>query len=287
MHNFRFLSGSLIIETDRLEETLDYVRKERIENLHISRFHGYKSDDIKPLLGLSGIKKITFQSGIYDSDRFYDQEIDLTGVEHFAELEYLRIDDKQPVDLAAFKKLKFLVIHWSNKIMNFDQCLALEQLNLWHFNTKTNSFKSFPYLQSLKELNLYWGNAATLEGLRLSDSIRKIEFHRYPKLTSISPLKHAISLESLSFEYCKRLQDHSSVGFLENLRCLVFDYCGEIADLQFIEKMAHLEDFNFRQTNIRDGNLYPLASRTFRFLLFDSRKHYTHTLDNQLNLIKQ
>lgn len=287
MHNFRFLGGSLIIETDRLEETLDYVKKERIENLHISRFHGYKFDDIQPLLGLSGIKKITFQSGIYDSDRFYDHEIDLTGVEHFTELEYLRIDDKQPVDLAAFKQLKFLIIHWSNKIANFDKCVALEQLNLWHFNTSTKNFKSFPYLPSLKELSLYWGNAATLEGLKLSKEIKRIEFHRYPKLTSISPFEHSLLLESLRFEHCKRLQDHGSVGAIENIRCLVFDNCGEIADLQFIEQMAHLEIFNFRQTNVRDGNLYPLANRTFRFLLFDGRKHYTHTLDNQLNLIKQ
>ncbi|MCK0109910.1 leucine-rich repeat protein [Flavobacteriaceae bacterium S0825] len=277
MSKFRFFDSIndgkfLKIETDRLSETIKYINKEKISNLYISRHHGYNLNTIEPLLDLKGIKKLQYQE--------HDRLISMEGIENFSELEYLRIDDEQKIDLSAFPHLRFLIIKWSKKILNFEKCDNLKHLNLWNFNTKEKDFSNFPHLKGLEVLNLFWGNAQNLNKLQLSDKIKKIEFHRYPKLESISNLKNHKTIEYLYFENCKRITDIESITGLPNLKTFCFNECGELNNIDFISKMDKLVDFRFVRTNVKNGDLKLLENDKFKYIGFDNKKHYSHKYES-------
>lgn len=258
----------LLIESNRLLETIKYIKKEKIENLYISRFHGYNLDTIEPLFELKGIKKIEYQE--------FGEIISMAGIEYFKDLEHLRIDDEQKVDLSAFPKLKFLNIKWSKKILNFDLCNNLEELILWNFNTKEKDFSNFPYLKNLKILKLFRGNATSLEKIKISKKINKIEFHIYPKLVDISKLVEFDSIEYLYLENCKRIKGFKNLSLLSNLKTFAFNTCGELESIDFVKYMAKLEDVRFVGTNIKNGDLSLLANDRFKYIGFDNKRHYTH-----------
>ena len=258
----------LKVESDRLSETINFVKQEKIENLYISRCHGYHLDSIEPLLELKGIKKLQYQE--------HGDMISMIGIEKFKDLEYLRIDDEQKVDLSAFPALRFLIIKWSKKIKNFEKCDNLKELNLWNFNTKEKDFSNFPFLKGLEILNLFWGNAQTLDNLQLGDRIHKIEFHRYPKLETASKLVDYKSIEYLYFENCKRVNDFERLSELPNIKTFAFNECGELDNIDFVENMGKLEDIRFVGTNIKNGNLKMLEKDKFRYIGFDNKKHYSH-----------
>lgn len=273
MSSFRYFDqledGKFLkIESDRLDETIKFIEKENIENIYVSRSHGYKLDNIEPLLKLKGIKKFQYQES--------GKLISMSGIENLSEIEYLRIDDEQKVDLSAFPNLKFLIIKWSKKIANFNSCDNLQELNLWNFNTKERDFTNFPSLKNLKTLNLFFGNADSLNGLQLSNRIKNIEFHRFPKLTSIDVLTGLESLEFLFFQNCKRIQDFDATARLTNLKTLAIIDCGEIENLNFLKELDNLTDFRFVGTTIKNGDLRVLVHDKFKYIGFDNKKHYSH-----------
>ncbi len=278
IHNFKFSDWKdsekfLFIESDKIYETIEFIKENNIRNIYVSRFRGYELDNIEPLLSLKGIKRFQYQE--------YGKKISLKGIENFNELKFLRIDDIQPIDLSAFPKLETLILKWSNKILNLDTCSNLKKLNLWNFNTKEKDFSRFPLLKSLKTLNLFYGNAISFDGLRLSEIIEKLYIYSYPKLKSIQKLNNYESLKKIEFESCKRISDIDSLRNLNNLEKLKLYNCGEIENINFIMNMPKLNDFYFIGTNVLDGNLELMEKQEILKVNFETKKHYTHTLKNK------
>jgi hypothetical protein len=261
----------LKIESDRISESIKFIKENEIDKIYISRVFGYKLDDIKPLLELEGIKGFEYQES--------GNKVSLKGIESFSQLEHLRIDDDQNVDLSKFPNLKYLIIKWSNKIENFDSCDKLEQLFLWNFNSTEKSFIQFPLLNGLTELELNFGNATTLDELLLSNSVKKLEFNYYPKLNTIKKLGEFSALQSIKFSNCKNIEDFQALTNLKNLKSLSINNCGSLKDIEFIRDMNNLTQFIFVDTNIINGDLSPLTDDRFEYIGFNDKRHYSHNYE--------
>jgi len=262
----------LLIESDRLENTIEFIQENNIDSIYLGDFWGYNLDNIKPLFGLKGIKRFQYQESY--------SKCSMEGIENFKDLEYLRIDGAHKVDLSAFTKLKYLNFKWDKEYSSLDKCLSLEEIDLWNFNTKEKDFSNFPLFPKLKKLKCYWGNALTLEGLELPKSIKELEFHLYNKLKNINQLASFESLEQLKFETCKRIENHGIVRHLKNLESLFFSDTGKTENLDFVKEMKRMKWFGFLNTNILSGDLSPLDDEKFKFIGFDNKRHYNRKYED-------
>lgn len=262
----------LLVESNRIEETLSFIKDNKIDSIYLGDFWGYNNDNIEPILNLKGIKRFQYQESL--------KEVSMKGLESFNELEYLRIDGEHKIDLSAFPNLKFLNFKWSSKYKNLDKCKYLEEINLWNFNTKEKDFNNFPYFPKLKKLRFFWGNATSLKGLEISNSVSELEIHNFFKLNDITKSKEYLSLKLLRFDTCKKIVNHSAVSVLTQLEKLFFSTAGSIESLDFLKSMTNLKWFGFYDTNILDGDLTILDQDKFEFLGFNNKRHYNRKYEN-------
>ena len=264
----------LLIQSDRLEETIEFIQENRIDSIYVGDHWGYHLDNIKPLLRLKGIKRFQYQESF--------SKCSMEGLEKFTDLEYLRIDGTHKLDLSAFSKLKYLNFKWSNNFINLDKCRNIEKIDLWNFNTNEKDFSNFPFFPILKGLRCYWSNATTLDSLELPSTIKELEFHLCSKLVHIDKIVSFKNLELLKFETCKKIKNHEIVEHLNKLSKLFFSDCGKIDNLEFIKKMYELSSFGFFGTNILSGDLSPLDDQRFEFIGFDNKRHYNRKYENMI-----
>ena len=277
METFRYFEQNkgdefLIIQSNKLNETIDYINTNNIDSIYVGDHWGYELDNIEPLFELKGIKRLQYQESY--------KMCSMAGLEKFKDLEYLRIDGAHKINLGSFKNLKYLNFKWDKKYTNLAECKSLEEIDLWSFNTKEKDFSNFPFLPKLKKMKFFRGNATSLSGLHLPNSIEELEFHLYSKLKNIEKIREFNSLELLRFETCKKLENHKKVSYLTNLRELFFSDTGKVSDIKFISEMKNLNTFGFLDTEIVNGDLSPLDDDRFEFIGFDNKRHYNRKYED-------
>jgi len=258
---------TLIIESSRLEECLDYLKAEKIESISINRFHGYKIDNLDFLKKCAFIKKISIS----------DKISDFSGIYNLKDLNRLLVsDNKHAIDFSNFNNINEISIDWHSNHKNLTKCLKLEKLSIWHYKPKKKNIHELPNIENLKELAITQSTIKTLDGIEKYKNLESLKVHYSSKLETISCIQNlSETLKTLWFEVSKKIKDKEQVVLLNNLNLLAYINCGEIPSIDFINKLKNLKDFRFVDTNVLDGDISPCLNLDYAGFL--KKKHYSHT----------
>ena len=89
---------SMSIDSERIDSCMEYYFAEGIDEICLSRFHGYKLKDIKFLENYPSVKGLAINDMI---------DIDISGIEKLSELRYFCIsDNKQPIQNEDYREMR-------------------------------------------------------------------------------------------------------------------------------------------------------------------------------------
>jgi hypothetical protein len=263
----------LRVESDKLEEYLKYYKSKDCDTIGIavSRFHGYKLDDLNFLSSIPQLKALYLQDSIPG----------ISTIQSLNELQWLLLpESKQKLDLSNFPKLEVIRGSWNSKLKNLSSCNSLHTISLSKYNPINKDIREFSYLSKLEELEINQSTIECLKGVEKIANLRSLEVSYMPRLqdiSSISGLK--CSLEKLRFRNCKKVASFEVIDELEHLKELGINNCGDVTSIKFIEYLKRLEHFSFVNTNVVNGDLSPcLKLKNLRHVGFLDKRHYSHKL---------
>ena len=262
------------IESDRIQDCMDYYLAENLDGIGLSNIHGYKLKDIRFL------KNFPFLKGLVITE---PNVIDITGIEDLRHLKYVSISgNKQPVDYSVFPELEQIRNDWHPKMKITEDCKKLNHLYLGKYKSKTKDISQLPFLESLEFLGIVQSTMASTKGVGKYDKLRCLEFHYLTKLETLCDMD-ALQLKSLTFGNCKKIQNHEYVKCMKTLEVLRLNDCGEMSSIGFINEMSQLKDFRFVGTNVVDGDISPCLK--LEGVGFTSKKHFSQTLEQMRKLL--
>ena len=245
-------SISAVVESDRLNEYIEYINNENIKQIDIVKFWGYKLTDIEFVrdLNLSHIK-------------IWDVEIVSLAPIYSRNLIELRLTDiktKDTVDFSLLPNLRKCSIDGKINKINFDQAFNLKELHLWHFKTKSKNLSELPFIPNLDSLSIGWGSFTSFAGLVRLPMLQKLELEYCTKLENIEGIEVlSQTLKFLAIHQSKKLSNAEHVVSLPNLKILRLNSCGKLNNLEFLYMLKNLEDFRFVDTLVEDGDISVLC----------------------------
>ena len=178
--------------------------------------------------------------------------------------------DKLKIDLSRIPSLKKLYSA-QEYITNLDQAVNLEILDI--INYKKKNLLELKNLKKLKLLTITSSSIVSLEGCEFLESLDTLRLYYNRSLEDISALQgNADTFTFLDIDNCGRITDFSVLETLKNLEALSIYGRNKIPSIQFINKLKHLDSFDF-DINVLDGDLTPCL-RLNAADCFVSRKHY-------------
>jgi hypothetical protein len=265
---------TLLVESDRLQEYIDYAKKNSITSLSLQGYHGYKLPDVEFLAGNDFLTSLWVVKDI--------NPIDISGIRHLRQLKQLNVsNDGQPVDFSFFPQLEEAYIDWNNKIINLTECPALRKLTIWKYKPRSKAFHELLGLANLESLEITQSNIESFDGFGELTGLRSFEAHYLSKLSILDGLEASQQhLRMLMLHTCKKLVGHEHIlGQLKMLEKLILSDCGGLNHLTFINKLQNLKFFSFVGTDVKDGDLLPLIKRRLEYAGFDNKKHYSHKME--------
>ncbi|QES88764.1 leucine-rich repeat domain-containing protein [Rhizosphaericola mali] len=261
----------LIIDVSRIEESMNYYKKNKVDGIIISPAHGYNIENVDFLKKYSFIKNVSI-SDIPNID----------GLFFLKKLESLYISGTDlHIDFANFPNLKKLIVDWSPFVININECRALEILSLYKYKPASKDLSEFSEIDSLKSLTITQSTVNSLNGLDSLKKMENLELNYCNKLLKLGHLEGCkYNLTQLLIDHCKNIENYEYVKLLNALKILAFNNCGSISSIQFIKEMSNLKDFRFVGTSVIDGDLTPCVG--LEHVGFFDKKHYSHTY-NSLN----
>lgn len=259
---------SLIIDSNRITECMDFYRNESFDGIAISRFHGYKLNEIDFLKNYPFVERISVTS----------ETIELSGLNYLSNLKHLSlINDKQAVDFSNFPNLVVCQIEWNNKLQNIGLCKELKELQITKFNSKEKNLMPLSDLSNLEKLTLTRTNINSFNGLQKLQKLKQLEIYYAKGIENLSDI-NCISntLINLHLSNCPNIKSYSEITELQKLYWLKLSKCGDIPSLSFIKEMPNLEKISFIDTNVLDGDLSPCIG--LQHAGFTNKKHYSHTI---------
>lgn len=277
IENFKIIpeenGNVLLIESDKLDECIQFAIDNNITKISIQGYYGYK------LSNLDFLKKNNFFTQLSVVEDMTD--INISAVHYLKGLTYLSLsNNKQNLDLSSFPELEKLSLDWNNNLTNLNKCKKLKHLALWKFKPKSKSFIELDGLNGLESLKITQSNIESFSGIQNLHQLNQLEGYYLSKLESLKGIELlAKSLKILILENCRKLIKYESVfEDLVVLEKLILGDCGELDNLKFINKMDKISFFSFVNTNIKDGNLFPLKEKHFEYVGFNDKKHYSHKM---------
>lgn len=277
---FKMISESegeiLLVESDRLQEYLDYAEKKDLQKISLQAYHGFN------LAQTDFFEKYNFFTFVWIVS--YVKEINISGIKYLKNLEGLRVDNKnQGINFEDFPNLEYASFDWNKKLVNLDMSKKLSSLKLWKFNPASKTLHELSRLTGLRSLALTQSTILSVDGIENLSNLTEFEAHYLTKLANADKFAAlSKSLKSLSLSNCKRLQDHAFLAKLIKLKKLKLVDCGNLPNLDFIASLPELEFLTFVGTNIEDGDLSILAERKIKFVSFDDKRHFSHKM-KQIN----
>lgn len=266
-------NGDLLgVESDRLEECMEYAIQKKIYKIFIHGGDKYKLEDIHFLKKYDFFTHLTVSEGLID--------IDISAVHYLHKLKYLSLSNtKQAIDFSNFPLLEEASIDWNTKLINFKRCKILKKLQLWRYKPVSRGFSELFGVNSLESLKITQSNIESFSGLENLKCLNHFEGYYLPKLTSLNGLDNLKELRILVVENCKKIMNYeSTLSKLLGLEKLILSNCGELNDIEFVEKMISLRFFSFVGTNVKNGNLLTLKKKKMDFVGFDNKRHYSHMM---------
>lgn len=259
----------LHIDSDYIKESLEYIKKNNIATICISKCYGYQENDIDFILDHKNITGIE----VYDA-----KGIDISAIENATWLQHLRISEEgPPIDLSKLNHLESLNISWTKRkyvLPSYENGKSLRLLYLWRCKKKTLDFLS--HYENLEFLTVTHGSSVSLSGIDRFQKLRYYE-HSYGKnLVDISAVAKLPQLEELRFDHCKKIEIDGVLEQCQSVKRLALISCCDVPSLSFLRKMKYIEDFRFGSTNILDGDLTPLLQLK-DFAFYPNKRSYSHT----------
>lgn len=261
-----------MIDSDRVEDCICYIRKNDIRHIGINSFIGFKKADIDFLAEIPDIiEGITIAEGRWD----------ISVINELHKLKFLGyVDNKKSIiDLSNFPGLTTLACEFSGRLLSLDTCEKLQNLTLTGFRSKDRNLTELPRLPSLIKLDLFGTNIVSFEGISRFPLLRELGLFKANHLADISALGDIKdTLTTLEFDSCRRIGSYDVLRELTNLKRLVIGNSASIPSLSFIKSLTKLEFLSFTGTDIVDGDLSP--SLKIGYVGFENRRHYTHKFED-------
>lgn len=156
---------------------------------------------------------------------------------------------------------------------------SCEALHVWHFNPKSKSFSDLPVAPNLKYLEINFSNCTNLVGLEKYPKLQRLDLNYCTKLENFNGIENlSRDIYCLWIDHSKKIANHSDTINLPNLKTLGLHSCGTIQSIDFINQLKNLTMFVFMDTNVEDGNMFPLIQHNpkLEFVSFSSKRHFSH-----------
>jgi Leucine-rich repeat (LRR) protein len=258
------------MDSDRISDSIKFLRKHNLRCVAINSFQGYKSNEIDFLKQLTD-----FLEGIIIPESKYNIGI----VNNLHNLRYLGFVNNHSdiIDLSNFPKLETLACDYSEQLARLDTCNHLQSLTLSNYDSKENNLLALPKLSELLHLSLIHTKIASLKGIGKFAKLKKLEIYGAMNLDNIEEMeKLSDTLEILEIERSKKVKDYTVIKELIKLERIRISECGRIETLSFIKYLRNLKFLSFVGTNILDGNLS--YCKGLSYVGFDDKKHYSHKM---------
>jgi hypothetical protein len=277
MSDFKFIKNGnwgdyLLVETDRLAETVSFIRDNHVKNIELNLYHGYKLNDITFLIKLDDI---------IEGLNIIQGDIDLTGIEELTNLKRLNIsDDKNlPIDFSSFKFLEKCSILWNKNIKSLSTCKRLKELLIKKINLQDrNTVEQLKGLDNIEKLTLIQSKFDNIDYLEFIPQLKELEIYYSPTLKNINGLRFCLkTIEKLVFDHCRNIDDYQMIGNLFGLKYLGINNGGKIPSLNFIRSLKNLKHLSFVGTVVLDGDINYCIG--IDYVGFDNKKHYSHKME--------
>ena len=281
MSNFNFVKNGnwgdyLLIESDRLTETLNYIKENQVKNVELNLYHGYKLKDISFLTELK-----THIEGL----NVIQGDIDLTGIEELSNLRMLNIADERnlSIDFSTFKFLERCSILWNKNLRALSACKKLRELLIKKINLKDEgAVEQLKGLESIEKLTLIQSKFVNIDYIEFFPRLKEFEIYYSITLKNIKGLKFCQeTLEKLVFDHCNNIDDYNAISLLKKIKYLGINDAGKMPSLNFIKDLTGLKHLSFVGTNVLDGDMTYCIG--IDYVGFDNKKHYSHKLEEIRN----
>lgn len=190
---------SVGIETDRLSECIDRIKRDRIKGVFGHASFGFRGDDLDFLEQMPWVESVWFS------------DVKLRNIEGLYSLQGLRkfgISPTRPgIDFSRFSALSTAVVHPKARDRGLDTCSGLKQIHVWRHPPRGKLF-SLALPDSLQELGLFWSSLSNLDSLPSLRRLRKLEIARCRNLESLGELGSKFPrLEQLIVTACGKVRN--------------------------------------------------------------------------------
>lgn len=253
------------VKSDRVAESMEAVYSHGIDLVGISPERGYGRQSI------SFLREYPATQGLVIP---FASQYSLDPLASLSALKYLQIgESREPLDLHYFPHLVELRLEWHAGIQ-WAELPALRSLYLRGYEPSSKDISELPLFPQLEELEFNQGNLQAMTGIDRFRALLRLHLYNLRGLENVGSLC-GTRLEFLHIESCKRIQDLETLSCLTEVIALRINDCGRVASLQFIERMARLQELRFVGTLVEDGDMTPLMRLdTVGFL---PRRGYSHT----------
>ncbi|SMC78558.1 leucine-rich repeat domain-containing protein [Cellulophaga tyrosinoxydans] len=267
-------SKTLLIESDRLNECINYVLEGHAKSIFINYFQGYLLPEIDFLSKLSDVLE-----GLHLPESKFNIEV----VNSLHKLKYLGIADNKidNLNLSNFPNMVSLACEYSPRLKNLESCKNLTNLTITGYKPRSKDLEELSVHTKLEELHLFKPDILNLKGIENCTQLKKIEIFSARNLTILNALTPLNNLNSLELFQCKNIQDFDQLGNLKNIKKIILSECGEIKNLKFLKELKELEFFSFWDTTVLDGNLN--YCNGIKFVGFKDKREYTHKVNDFKN----
>lgn len=201
------------MESHRLEECIDRVRRDRVKGVFGSPGFGFTGSNLDFLPRMPWLEAVWF----WDVDL---QNVD--GLYALQDLRFFGVHPKRPaIDFSRFGKLRRAVVEPREKDRGLGDLKELEVLHVWHYRPKQGDFSALTLPSSLTELQINWANAKSLASLPPLTNLKRLEVHRCRNLESLGDLGMKFpKLEDLIVMACGKVPVSEGARVAGDLPCL-------------------------------------------------------------------
>ena len=268
----------LILESDKINESIEFMRKEEIKQLEINLQLGYNENNVLCLEKFNFIERLNI---------LHWKIMDISSIHSLTNLQTLIIQTycKTKIDFTVFPKLKTLRMDWRSNSPTLYELDNLQELWLHHFKPKTKDLVLLKNLKNLKNLRIANSPIHNLNGIENFQGLKKLELYYLRPLQSLDGVQHLKKLEELRIEACSKVNDIEQLSNLIQIKKIAIDRIGAIPSIKPLNKLKNLE-FLYNNTNIIDGDITHLFGlKKLKKLLLVAKKHYSHTKQEALQKI--
>ncbi|HOF34476.1 MAG TPA: hypothetical protein PK624_09160 [Spirochaetota bacterium] len=268
----------LYINSNKLDECLDYFKNGDFYGIGINSMKGYSSDNLDFLNQIPDVKGLSIEDTISNID----------GINSQKGLKYLLINKvSNELDEDVIRGLDELrIAEWSSKFNLISKCENLESLYIYSYKPKENDLLGLSNLKRLKSLEIVKCPVTTLKGIDSIKSLNKLIIRYFSKLEYVGDIVNLELLEHLEFDHCSKIKDIEKISQLKQLSLLGINSCGKIPSLAFLKDISNLKRLAFVKTEIIDGDFsFFLDMPVVEYVGYFDKKHYSIKSDDLNSLL--